>query len=243
MIALCAHHAKMADSAVYSKQQLKYCKTNPYVSDSILALWPWEPETLVFLMGGCVFFGVRSLLTLRNREVFGAAPIQIGTHTRRSIIFDLDLVDTQGNPIVDMKQNWLTIHVERLKDLKLKPGAKQFFVSHLSGLQMNIRFNRYTHDSFIRRLSYITKTNADIVTSASNFAQEHSIDSDGLIPVVTLTGKLFNEDVTLSITERTMELDCHFYYHEKVRPKPVCYLPSGSLSVDLEGVGQILRFG
>lgn len=242
MIALCANHAQMADSGVYTKEQFKRWKANPFVKDLISAPWPWEPENIVFLMGGCVFFGARPFLTLRQREVFAAARVQVSNAAAQSVAFDLDLVDPQGNPIVDMKENWLTVHTDRLNDLRFTPGSKRFFVSHISGLQMAMRFHRYSRHDFERRLSYVTNDNRQIIAYATEFAKRHSVDSGGRIPVVTLTGKLFNEDVTLAIQENAMEWDCRFFHGEKVTPKPMCLGPY-SLTIELEGQGQILRFG
>jgi len=107
MIALCAKHALMADSGIYTIDQLRYYKTNPFVKDQISALWPWEPENLVFLMGGCVFLGVHPLLTLRQRKVFVATRVSTLGAIAQRIVFDLDLVDPHDNPIVEMKKTGL----------------------------------------------------------------------------------------------------------------------------------------
>lgn len=241
MIALCANHAQKADSGVYTKEQLKRWKANPFVKDRISEQWPWEPENLVFLMGGCVFFGVRPLLTLRGRKVFCATREIRPWASTASVVFDLDLVDPEGHPIVEMKRNWLTIHTDRLDDLRFTPGSKQFCVSHISGLQMAIQYYHYSPAAFERRLSYVPPDRRIIIPTATEFAKKHSVDSEGRIPVVTLTGKLFNEDVTLDIRENEMEWDCHFFHGEKVRPKPSCSI-RGHVSIVMKGQ-EILRLG
>ena len=242
MIALCGEHARMADSGIYTKEKLKHWKTNPFVKDRLSVLWPWEPENLIFLMGGSIFFSVRPLLTLRQRKVFGAERVQVPGAIGQKVVFDLDLVDPQGNPIVDMEQNWLTIHTNRLADLRFASGSKEFFVSHTSGLKMSIRFNRYLPHDFESRLSRLTNGNKLIVGGATEFAKLHSLDSEGRIPVVILAGKLFNNDVTLNIKEKVIDMDCHFFHGEKVKMTPKCSL-QGSIVFNLGGQGEIIRFG
>jgi len=241
MIALCAEHAKMADAGVYTKEQLKYYKANPFIKGKISALWPWEPENVVFLMGGSIFFGVRPLLTLQQKKVFSATRVLKPGATAHSIVFDLDLINLHGNPIVNMKENWLTIHTDELSALRFTPGSKEFVVSHTSGLKLGISFHRYLPHGFQRHLSYVTNDNKDIVQFATKFAKTHSIDSDGLIPVITLMGKLFNNSVTIRIEKKAIKLECRFFQGEKVTMSPRCCL--GSLSFNLAAQGEIMKFG
>jgi hypothetical protein len=243
MIALCPGHAKMADAGVYTKDQLKHYKTNPFIRDKISASWPWEPENVVFLMGGCIFFGVRPLLTLQQKEVFSATRVLIPGTTTKSIVFDLDLVDPRGSPIVTMEKNWLTVHTDDLSDLRFTPGSKEFVVLHTSGLKLGIYFDRYSSHDFQRHLLYVTNDNKEIAQFATEFAIAHSIDSDGLIPVITLMGRLFNNDVTMKIEKKAIKLECKFFQGEKVRIAQKCFLGSGSLSFNLEGHGEIMKFG
>ena len=242
MIALCAEHAKMADAGIYTKDQLKYYKATPVIKGKISALWPWEPENVVFLMGGSIFFGVRPLLTLQQKKVFSATRVLKTGATAHSIVFDLDLVDLHGNPIVNMKQNWLTIHTDELSALRFTPGSKKFVVSHTSGLKLGISFHRYPPHDFQRHLSYVTNDNKEIVQFATKFARTHSIDSDGLIPVITLMGKLFNNNVTMKIEKKAIKLECKFFQGEQVTIPPKCFFVY-SLSFNLEKQGEIIKFG
>jgi hypothetical protein len=242
MIALCAMHAVMADNDVFTNDHLARLKTNPFIKDRILAEWPWQPENIVFLMGGCIFFEARPILTLRGRRVISASRVQEPHTSIPTIAFDLDLVDPQGNPIVSMEKNILTIHIDNLNNMKCTTGAKEFSFAHISGLRFGIRFDRYSHNEFEDRLSYVTNGDKLIIPDAIRFAQAYSVDSDGKIPVVTITGNLFNSDVTLNIEQNSMELICHFYNNEKVRTKPKWFLPTGKLNIVLEGE-EVLRFG
>lgn len=244
MIALCAEHAQKADGCNYTKDQLKSYKENPVVKDMIKDhRWPWEPEKLVFLIGGSVVFGVRPLLTLRGKEIFGATREWIPGRTTKSIFFNFNLVDPNGNPIVDMKKNWLTIHTSSIADLKLTTRSTKFVVSHDSGLKLSICFHRYLLQDFQEHLWDVAIGNKAIIEPSVELSKKYSTDSDGLIPVVTLTGTLFNKDVTMKIQKKAIKVKAHFFQNERVIFKPRLYFPPGSINIVLEGQGEIMKFG
>lgn len=241
MIALCAKHAQMADAGVYTKAQLRRYKTDPSVKNRITVLWPWEPENIVFLMGGNVFLKAGPVLTLRGKKIFAATRMQIPGATVKGIAFDLDLTDPHGNPIVSMDKNLLSIRTDGLDDLRFTAGSKRFAILHTSGLSLAMRFQRYHPCDFQCHLSDVMDSSG-LATRATGLAQEHSIDSDGLIPAVTLMGKLFNDDVTMKIVRKAIKLTCHFFSDEEVTVNQRCFLASGSLSFVKNQV-KIMKFG
>jgi hypothetical protein len=242
MIALCAMHAQMADAGIYTKDQMRHYKANPFVKDRISAPWPWEPDNIVFLMGGNVFLQAGPVLTLRGKKIFGATRTQTPGAAAKSITFDLDLADPHSNPIVSMDKNLLKIHTGGLDDLRFTAGAKQFAVSHASGLNLAIRFHRYRPEAFHHHLSDVLN-NSELVTRATGLAQTLSIDSDELIPAVTLKGKLFNDDVTMKIERKAIKLTCHFFNNEKVTVNQLLCVSEGSLSIGLKNQVEIMKFG
>lgn len=194
MIALCLGHHKMADAGVYSKAQLLTYKSNPFVKDKLSAHWPWEPEELVFILGGSIFFKKSPGLSLREKPIFRAKHINIPETDKERIVFDMNLVDPSGNSIVSMADNMMTLHTHDLDNFTFTAGAKDFNLSHTSGIQLNLRFHRYEPEGFRSYLSYLTDNDPHIVTTAFQHALSHSMDSDELIPVISLSGRLSNSD-------------------------------------------------
>jgi hypothetical protein len=71
MIALCPLHHKMADSGMYSVDQLRILKHKQSDGGRIAYRWPWDPENIAFFFGGNILFGARPVLSILSSQFEG----------------------------------------------------------------------------------------------------------------------------------------------------------------------------
>ncbi len=189
----------MADTNIYSKSQLSSYKSKPFVTDILSAHWPWKPEGLVYMLGGIIIFNPNPGLSLKGKPVFGFKHITIPGTDKERIVFDMNLVDPHNNPIASMVDNNMILNVNNLKDFNFTTGSKDFSLTHNSGINLNLRFHRYETRKFRDHILFTTNNFREVVDGAYQYALEHTVDSDGLIPVVFLTGRFRNNELDMKI--------------------------------------------
>src|SRR5688500_18672588 len=70
MIALCLEHHAQADAGLWTNEQLRNFKRNPYVDDAVRMPWPWTPESMVVRAGRTLVVGSGSPLRIEGRPIF-----------------------------------------------------------------------------------------------------------------------------------------------------------------------------
>jgi len=240
MVALCASHASFADGGHWSNAQLRALKNDPFVKSRLSAVWPWDPEEILFVLGGSVFVGPRAVLALRGRPLLEAKRAEVESTAKHQIVFDAHVTKPDGEPFLEMEDNHLLIDVADVR-VRATTRAKQFEVQHETGVRVGLRFHRYTSEKLAEHLRYVLE-NVDMVEAAMASAAASATDSDGLIPVVSINGKILTHDWDLTFEKRKTRMKALFYGAQKAELKPRIFDPGGKLSFEYRGT-EILSFG
>lgn len=241
MIALCPLHHKMADSGMYSADQLQALKRRQSDTSYIACRWPWDPENIAFFFGGSILFGARPVLSIRGNTVVGAYRGKFTQNDVPSILFDLNLRTRDGKSIARVEGNLFETYTAGLEDFVFAPGANKFEIEHISGTKLKLEFHRYDSTSFERRVRNIL---GDRLTAdrAMDLAQCFATDSEGMVPAVTITGTILTRDATLRVRARDLQMTMHCYQDEKATLKGMLFAPTGTLRI-CHGDEEVLRFG
>lgn len=240
MIALCPEHHNMADIGIYTKEQLRYFKKNSYIQDKIKVKWPWDPEKIVFRMGGSILFGTRPALTLESNKILEVKKKFIPSLNRAIFSFDMNILDKKGKFMAKMVDNYLSVPIHNLKLLRFSTKGHAFKVEHEDGSYLNLKFKRNSLEEFRKLLKCNFEDN--LVFGIIEIAKKISMDSDNKIPIVTILGHFSNPNIDIHILENKINFICYFYNNEEVNLPPKVFLPSGSLRITL-GKKDILKFG
>ena len=193
MIALCFQHAAFADGGNYPRKRLRELKRAPFVQVLVNDRLPWEPENVTIAIGGSIAFGPRRALSLRGTDLFTVRRLDVG---RLSI--DAILLDPRGRPVLSMQDNEFTVCVPELDDFECTVRGKDIKVKHRSGVRLALRFEVLTKDQFAARLP----KHGNVV----DFAAAHACDSDGNIPIISVTGHLFVRGYQLRLSPDGLDL-------------------------------------
>lgn len=163
--------------------------------------WPWKTEQVVFLVGGAVLFSERNVLRLTGAQVLSSHRRCI--KGRDFVRFDLQLTDPKGETFLTMTDNSFRAHTAKLNDLIFTPQAKNFSVSHKSGVSLSLRSDHLTPKELLERVpSEIT----DSVERHLSLVRGEAVDSDGKLSLVTVTGRLHGPRGDLELTEHHSQL-------------------------------------
>jgi hypothetical protein len=240
MIALCPTHAERADGGVFTANQLQSMKTSPYVRDRLRAPWPWEPEKLLFVLGGSVILGAGPVLSVSGRTVLQARPGQLPGARCQALVFDISLTDPQERPILEVVQNQLSADVQ---DSRIRTSARtnRFAIDHDSGVSLQLEYRRYTPTKLRERLRDLLE-DQQLLEYAADRASREALDSDGLVPVVSVRGHLLTADWDLKMARKRTRLTAKFYPGPPAELTPMVFGDGGSLAIVYEGQ-TLLAFG
>ena len=241
MIALCPLHHKMADSGMYSVDQLRILKHKQSDGGRIAYRWPWDPENIAFFFGGNILFGARPVLSIRGNSVLRTYRGKFAQNDVSSVLFDLTLRTRGGQLIARMEKNLFEACTEDLKDFVFTPGANRFEIEHTSGTRLRLEYHRYDSTSFERRVRRILDNHLP-TDPAMNLAQSFATDTEGKVPVVTITGTILTNDATLRVRAHDLQMTMHCYHDEKATLKSMLFAPTGTLQIT-HGDDEILKFG
>lgn len=241
MIALCPLHHKMADSGVYTADQLRALKHGRSETRRITARWPWNPENIAFFFGGSILFGARPVLSIRGNSVLRAYRGKFAQNDVFSVLFDLTLRTRGGQLIARMEKNLFEACTEDLKDFVFTPGANRFEIWHISGTKLRLEYHRYDSTSFERQVCKILDDRLS-TDPAMDLAQSFATDSEGKVPVVAITGTILTNDATLKVRAHDLQMTMHCYHDEKATLKSMLFAPTGTLRIT-HGDEEVLRFG
>ena len=201
MIALCARHAPFADGSSYTNNHLRGLKAKPFVQQRAEDWLPWQPEAITFMMGGAVAFEARKAVRLSGVDVFSAHRTD-GGHLK----LDANLMGPDGDEFLTMKDSWISVRTGSLRDLHGTTQARNIDVEHRSGVRMRLRWDRFTVDEFRSRVAACAPGLGKRVDEVVDLGRAHGTDSDGLIPVISVTGKFWSNGVHLRLTSTNMRL-------------------------------------
>lgn len=241
MIAPCPFHHQMADAGAYTSAQLRGLKRQQRDAERIECPWPWEPENIAFLLGGNILFGARPVLSVDAARVLAARKIALTVDQVSRVGFDLDLRTRNGIPVARIEDNVFEAFTTDLGDFRFAPGANVFGVEHTSGVKLGLRFRRYAPGAFLERARDVLN-DGERGSQALDLAKTWSMDSEGKIPCVTITGTILTEKVTLAIRARELRMTMHFYGDEEASLKGRLFMPSGVLRI-CQGNDEVLGFG
>ena len=241
MIALCPLHHKMADSGEYTVNQLRNLKRRCLNKGHVSCRWPWKPENIAFFFGGNILFGTRPVLSIRGSTVLKAYRGKLAQNDVSDVLFDLDLQTRDGKSIAHMERNLFETYTSGLRDFIFAPGGNTFGIEHSSGTKLKLEYRRYDLASFEQRVRNILDNRLSADT-AMDLARRFAIDSEGKVPVVTITGTIPTRDATIKVRRRDLQMTMHCYHDEKAVLKSKLFGPTGTLQISYSNE-EVLRFG
>src|SRR3990172_7468181 len=207
MIALCPEHHHQADGGLWTNEQLRQFKKNPFVDDSLRIQWPWQPETLVMKVGPSLVMGSGSPIRLNGLPVLRFYPLMIEKFGEKTIVFDSNIRDANRNRWLRISDGWFDLRLEGATDVVFTPQTKTIIARPNDQTFISLRFQKYPIREFKEWvLSFMTKRETAI--SAQNSVDRiGAIDRDGFVPVVIIEGKFRNEKVAVEITGDRMRFE------------------------------------
>lgn len=218
MIALCRTHHDQADGGLWTKQQLREMKKNPYVDDILKVRWPWNPETLVLKIGPCFVVRSGSALVLNGNPIFRFRPEQIDQFGTRAIVFDSTIGNLNGQPWMSISDNFLDIDVSNLSELYFTAQTKKFVAKNQNrNMALKLQFKKQPTERIEDwLLGYMRvgegmkkdgKSKLDVAREVKNaIIRSGSIDSDGTVPFMHVTGTFQSQEAKINITEKLLKM-------------------------------------
>lgn len=245
MIALCPEHATHADGGHWTITQLRSLKHPLNLDARVVASWPWQPEKAVFMLGNSYYIGERPLLALSNRSVFSASKyIPPGQHNP-AIMFSVNLQNETGKSLLSLKDNFLSFYASDLSDVQCPPQAKIFEAVNKNGISLKLQHKRLSLDAFLEQVPANTYNRFDTVENVSRLIQETAIDSEGMVPIIEISGDLRSEGIDMHLGRDNSTFQVKAYNNELVNMPGRFYSPILSQGAMLLKIGQdeLLRFG
>jgi len=245
MIALCPEHAAHADGGHWTITQLSQLKRPLNLDERITACWPWKPEKAVFLLGNSYYIGERALLGINGRPVLSASRYFPPGCDFSSVMFSANLQDDSGRPILTLENNFISFHAAHLSEVKCPPQARSFEVKSNNGECLNLKHRRLSLQDFIDQVPSNTFNQFDTPESIAPILQSSAIDSEGMIPIIEISGNLKSKDLNMNLSRNRFTILMKCYNNELVNMPGRFYFPhlsSGSLILK-NGDREILRFG
>jgi hypothetical protein len=208
MIALCPEHHLQADGGLWSREQLKQFKKNPFVDDVLRIQWPWQPETLIMKVGPSLVMGSGSPIRLDGLPAFRFYPHVVEGLGARTVLFDSDIRDANKQRWFRVSDGWFDLRLEKTTDVIFTPQTKTILAKHDDQTFVSLQFLRCKVDDFKSWIpSFMTKK--EIAISAQKTVETvGAIDSDGFVPVVIMEGKFRTDKVAVAIKGDRMHFEC-----------------------------------
>ena len=246
MIALCPEHASHADGGHWSIDQLRGLKRPIAKENRIVASWPWKPERAVFMLGNSYYVGERPLLSLDGRSVFAASkycPPGLGS---AEVVFSVDLRDQVGHTILSLKNNFLSFYASDFVDVNCPPQAKVFEAFSASeDIALRLSHRRLSLSDFLAQVPPASFNHYDTVETVSALMKATAIDSDGMIPVIGIAGRLKTKSLDMNLSSATFSILFKCYNNELVKVPGRFFAPelSKGAIVFQTREREIMRFG
>jgi hypothetical protein len=223
MIALCPQHHAQADGGLWTHAQLRAFKHQPYVDDAIRVQWPWQPESIVMIVGPSVVVGSGSPMRLSSRPVMHFKPVTIPQLGVRTVQFDSEIRDEVGRPWLRISESWFDLRLAGTTDLLFTAQTKTFLARHSDTTYLSMGFIKMSAEEFQNWLLTFM-SNPEIARSAAQSAiNAGTVDSEGNISVVKFEGHLRSRYVEVKVKDGKMffksfvtGLEEQFEWHSRV---------------------------
>lgn len=204
MIALCPLHHAQADGGAWTIAQLREMKRHPYVDDRLKVQWPYQTETLVIKVGRSLVVGSGSPIRLNGRPVLDFRPTTIQDLGIKTITFDADIRDRHGAPWLRISDSWFDLSLERTTDVQFAPHMSKVVARHDDRTAIRLRFRRYALKDVKALLGKFIDNHNDAASACATIERAGAVDSDGLVPMMTLMGSFRTPEVEVTVTGHTM---------------------------------------
>jgi hypothetical protein len=245
MIALCPEHAAHADGGHWTVKQLRQLKRPLNLNERVTAAWPWKPEKAVFMLGNSYYVGERALLGINGRRILGASRYSPPGFNYSTVMLSVSLQDNKGRPVLTLEDNFLSFHSAHLLEVLCPPQARSLEVKSNSGERLKLQHKRLSLQDFIEQVPSSTFNEFDTPETVKPILQLSALDSEGMIPVIEISGDLNSRDVNMKLGRDKFTMLMKSYGNELVNMPGRFYFPhlsSGALIIK-HGKREILRFG
>jgi hypothetical protein len=214
MIALCPAHHEQADGGGWTKSQLQEFKRSPYVDSLLRCRWPWTVEKLIIRFGPCLTLTDGSPLWLYGKPILGFRPQQNPNFGNAVVSFDSYIEDHSGSPWLRIEDGSFSLETNSTRDFIFKPQTNLFDARNGDGTTLTGRFRHIPvadFDAWWRGFDrkHRFRRAADGYASSGDFLKRFDvIDSDGRVPIVSVTGKFTTRHVSVMITSTKMTAQC-----------------------------------
>ncbi len=213
MVALCPTHHDQADGGSWTAKQLRDFKKRPYVDSAIKCRWPWTAEKLIVQFGPNLTLTEGSPLWLYEKPILGFRPQTNLNYGNEVVIFNSYIEDRAGQPWMRIEDNSLSLETASTQDFIFRPQTTAFSAHNRGGTQLHGRFRHVPCARFedwwkgFNRGKRFNRDNG--YAAARDFLDKFNVvDSDGRIPIVSVTGEFTTRHVSVKITPRSMTIQC-----------------------------------
>lgn len=245
MIALCPEHAAHADGGHWTVKQLKQLKKPLNLEERVIASWPWHPEKVVLMLGNSYYVGERALLRIGGRRVLGASRYSPLGDEHSTVMLSVSLQDSKGRPILTLENNFLSFYAAHLVEIRCPPQARSLEFKSTNGERLKLQHKRLSLQEFIEQVPTSTFNEFDTPDTVKPLLENTALDSEGMIPIIEITGDLNSKDIDLKFGKDKFTMLMKSYGNELVNMPGRFYFPqlsSGSVIIK-HGNREVLRFG
>jgi hypothetical protein len=218
MVALCKPHHDRADGGLWTKEQLREMKRNPYVNNAIRVQWPYSPECLVLKVGPCLVVGSGSALRLNGRHVMHFRPEAIERLGMNTVTFDSEINDANGRVWLRITDNWFDLETSDTSDVEFPPHAKRFVAKHDDQTKIRLQFRTYKIPALEIWLRSIVSPNQRARDEgkfkpqlAEDFVKAivdaRAVDSDENVRIMEISGQFRTPEVKVVIRRDKLTAD------------------------------------
>ena len=150
MIALCTKCHPMADRGKWTKDELRSFKQNPAPPNLIRSEFGWSERSVVYRLGGNYAIDCTAgVIAINNLPVLWD---EMSPHGR--LLFSLDFNGEKGQTLLQIRQNFLSVHASDIADFSLNTAAtylKLWLGERKPGIEL--QFHRLTIDDLRNRIT------------------------------------------------------------------------------------------
>ena len=212
MIALCTTCHPMADRGKWTKEQLRSFKQNPAPLGLIRSEFGWSERSVVYRFGGNYAIDCTAgVIAIDNR------PVQWDERSPEGrLLFSLGFHGEKGQTLLQIRQNFLSVHTGRIADFSLNTAAtylKLWLGERKPGIEL--QFHRLTIDKLRDKIMKDSEHRSaaaeklfpkhlfpDIDFPPAGFLDhllqipidyitQHCLDSDGTVTLIDITRARF----------------------------------------------------
>lgn len=215
MIALCPTHHGQADGNIWTKEQLKRFKADPFVDSILRTPWPWSTETLVIKVGPSLVMGSGSPIRLDGLSILRFYPMDVEGLGNRTIVFDSEIRDSNKKRWLRITDGWFDLRLENTTEIVFTHQTKTFMAKHDDQTFVSFRFLKKSLNDFVDWVATFM-TNPETASSIRKTVElVKAVDSDGMVPVIIMEGKFRTDKIALDIIANRMHFELSIPGHRE----------------------------